>query len=92
MDLISRIGLDQRGWMIRDHWEADLCAIGISSRSCPSRLVYVSTFDRQIGHYDYECEQSTSDDGDDYVVVDGASNVEYSELLDAMERHLAVTV
>jgi hypothetical protein len=55
--LLERLDLQRRGWTIRDHWDADLCAIGVSSKPYPHRLVYVSTYGKAIGKFDYECEQ-----------------------------------
>ena len=42
LDLVSRLGLEKRGWVIADDWEADLCAIGIA-RTVTRQSVFRST-------------------------------------------------
>jgi hypothetical protein len=86
--LLSTIDIQQRGWMIVDHWEGDLCAIGIARISEPRRLVYVSTFNKNSGRYDYECEAPSGPNDPDYVEVDRGQDVTLDELLDALVRHL----
>jgi len=89
IDLIARLRLEERGWFIRDYWEADLCAVGISSRSQPSRLVYVSTFDKSENNYDYELEQLCSSTGNDYDCVCEEQSVGYEALVRQMESFLS---
>lgn len=93
LTLLGRIDLQSRGWTIRDRWDADLCAVGISSELYPDRLVYVSTYGKPEGKYDYECEQSSSstEDETDYKTVDEGHSVDFAELVDAMEKHLGKT-
>lgn len=93
LSLLTQLNLELRGWTIRDHWDADLCAIGVSSKSFPHKLVYVSTYGKPTGKFDYECEQSPSntEDETDYETVAEGHDVEYDVLLDAMEGHLGTT-
>ena len=41
--------LGPAGWQVADHWDGDLCAIGIASASDPERLVYVCTYQQHAG-------------------------------------------
>ncbi len=87
--LLGALGLEARGWEAIDHWEADECAIGIAPKATPRLLVYVSTFGKAEGMYDYECEVPSGPAGVDYVTADRGEDVTLEQLLTAMERHFA---
>ena len=74
--------------MIVDHWDADRCAIGIASAAEPARLVYVSTFGKRDGLFDYECELPARDSSEAYSSSAGGTDVGYEELLEVMISHL----
>lgn len=86
--LIARLALAARGWIIVDHWEADLCATGIASTNDPARLVYVSVFDKADGLFDYETEFAPRSESELYSPGDGGVDVSFDELLLVIERHL----
>ena len=67
MDLLAALALPELGWTVvaPDPWEADLVAIGIGRIDQPRRLVYVSTFKRAPGRFDYECETPIGPDATD---------------------------
>jgi hypothetical protein len=88
IDLLERLRLDERGWFMRDYWEADLCAVGISSRKQPSRLVYVSTFNKLANEYDYELEQLSTSTTGDYDCVSDEQSVGFEDLVCRMEAFL----
>ncbi len=88
MDLIARLQVNSRGWRVVDHWEADLCAIGIAKEGSPRFLVYVSTYDRASGRYDYQCETPADSGTDSYITKASGENVSYRKLLRVMEDHL----
>jgi hypothetical protein len=89
LQLLEHIGLERRGWTVRDFWDADLCAIGIVSESSQSRLVYISTFMKPDGRFHFECEQYLETyDELDCEIADEGEDVGLSELIAAMERHL----
>jgi hypothetical protein len=88
LDLVEALDLERRGWMVVDHWEADLCAIGIGMVTDPRRLVYVSTFNRRPGRYDYECELPDGEAPEEYSTPATGEEVEYEILLKIMEAHL----
>ena len=89
LKLLAILELDQRDWSIVDYWEADLCAIGIASNQKLGRLVYISTFNKKPGQYDYECEVLRELDAESYETVRSGTNVDINELLAIMEKHLS---
>ena len=88
LDLLARLGIKARGWLVMDHWDADLCAIGLGAQKEPRRLVYVSTFRQKADRYYYECEIPCGPELADYSVVEEAENVDFETLLSVLERHL----
>ena len=88
-ELLALLGLASRGWQIVDHWEADLQAIGVATQRDPRRLVYVSTFSRAPGRFDYQCETAAGSDDDSYTTTATGHDVDYETLLCAMEAHLS---
>jgi hypothetical protein len=64
-NLLAHTHEQGRRWVIVDHWEADQSAIGIAShdRGC---LVYISSYGKLAGEYDYECEVSVGPNPEDY--------------------------
>ncbi len=89
LQLLDRLNLDERGWAINDHWEADMVAIGIATAENPNHLVYIGTFGLPEGLYNYDCETPTGPDPTDYAEIDSGEEVGFDELLAAMERHLS---
>lgn len=87
-DLLKSLNVQERGWVICDHWQDDLCAIGIASSKDTRCLVYVSTFDKEVGKFDFECELPGDVDGVPYTVVRRGEDVDYDALLLVMEAHL----
>lgn len=74
-----------------DHWECDLCAIGIAAAGEPQRLVYVSTYGKAPGSFDYECELLDETDEQLSRTVATGVDVDFSELLEALETHLTTS-
>jgi len=87
-DLVERLELHERGWCILDHWEADLCAIGISNSPSGDRIVYVSTFDQKAGRYNCECEKRNMQSSLGYETVYEGRNLTFDELVAVLARHL----
>ena len=88
VNLLECLGLTERGWLIVDHWEGDMCAVGVAARSSPRRLVNVSTCNKKEGLYDYECESPSGQGEDEYEVADAGQDVAFDVLLLAMAKHL----
>lgn len=87
--VLGRLNLSQLGWEIVDHWDADVCAIGIG-RPGTGRLVYISTFQKADGLYDYQCEVPSSDADSPFSTTDEGQDVSFERLLEVLSRHLGV--
>lgn len=85
--LLERLELARRGWIVVDHWDADLCAVGIAHRDDPRRLVYVSTWNRPTGRCYFDCETPTGDDPTDYE-SHAVEDADFETLVRAMEAPL----
>ena len=90
--LLQALSLEERGWVVVDHWDADLFAIGIARKGHPRRLVYISTFKKSPGRYYYECEVPTSSDDAAYLTTSSAEDVDLDTLIRAMSLHLSMSV
>ncbi|MCB9601487.1 MAG: hypothetical protein H6721_13535 [Sandaracinus sp.] len=86
--LLARLELGRRGWHVVDHWDADLQAIGIATERDRRHLVYVSTFSRAPGRFDYECKTPSGPDETDRVATAAGEDVDYETLVKALEAHL----
>jgi hypothetical protein len=86
---LARLELDDRGWIVVDHWPADHAAVGIAAKGDPRRLVYVSVFDNAEGFYDYECEEPRGPSPDDYNTTAAGQHVTFDILLSILIRHLS---
>lgn len=86
--VVATLRLAERGWIETDHWDADLCAVGIARSGGPRQLVYISTWKKRPGRYYFECEAPNGPAPTDYEVVSQGDDVDFETLLAAMERHL----
>jgi hypothetical protein len=86
--LLAAVELERRGWVIVDHWEGDLCAIGIAARGDVRRLVYVSSFDQAPDRFAYRCEVPAGPTEDHWQAGESGGDVSVDQLLRALERHL----
>ncbi len=84
--LLERLRAAESRWTVVDHWEGDRCSIGFGSQSNPSVLVYVTTFGKARGYFDYDCE-IISDSGLPQSVRKG-QDVDFVELRRTMQEHL----
>jgi hypothetical protein len=75
-------------YQIVDYWDADLCAIGVASKSDPRRLVYVSTYGQQDGAYAFECEAPPDEASADFQVTDQGDGLMLETLLQKIRAHL----
>ena len=82
--LIDEIA-ERMGPVVRvvDHWDADLFAIGFESSAAPNRTVYVSSWERRLGTYHFECQTDGS--------TTSSGEGDTRELLDALRTHLLVS-
>lgn len=89
VDLVERLNLERRKWQILNEWEMDLCAIGFVKQGNNNRWVYVCTYGLEDGRFNYDCDlRSGTSEGSDVMTVESQRNVEYTQLLEAMERYL----
>jgi len=88
LDLIDRLGkaADLTGTEIVDHWEADLCAIGIKKEN---RLVYVSTYNGKDALY-YELELLNDIEVDKYTVLQRGNDVAENVLISIIKEYLKI--
>jgi hypothetical protein len=89
LDLVAALLRAENAWIVVDHWDADLCAIGIARADRPRQLVYISTFGRSQGRYDYQCEVPSGPSEDAYVTTAAGKDVDFETLLRAIRKHLA---
>ena len=86
--LLKNINLKEHGWKVVDHWDGDQCAIGIANTKKPRYLVYISTFGKDKGRYDYECETPTGSEPTEYITSEKGEDVNFDEILIALQKHL----
>jgi hypothetical protein len=79
-------------FVVTDHWDADLCAVGISAPNDPAQLVYISSWGRPAGHYGVELESAPLPGSDaPYQTVGEFQAVNREELLRIVENHLRIS-
>ena len=85
--LQSRLG--RHAFNIVDHWEPDLCAIGIASPRNPQVLVYVSCYGELPDRFNFELELPPLPGSDSvYLVAGRDSDVSFDELASVIAQHL----
>ena len=86
--LLALLDLPAHDWVVSDHWDGDMFAVGVASGSRPGRLVYVSTFDQPAGVYTYELELPPRNRTEVYCPAGGRAGVTLQQLLAVMIEHL----
>lgn len=87
--LRSRLG--PNSFLIQDHWEADLQAIGIANPRDHRVLVYISTYGQPLDHYSYELELPPPPGAEvPYAVAGSGWEVSFEELWVVVSEHLKV--
>jgi hypothetical protein len=78
-------------FVVTDHWEADLYAIGISGIEKPTALAYVSTYGRAEGKYflDLEIVHASQPAGPGQA-IEQYESITRDELLSALSRHFGI--
>jgi hypothetical protein len=87
-NFLDKLVFKKKGWVIVDHWEGDECAVGIANQTDHRKLVYVSTFAKKPGLFDFECEAPIGLDETEYAVSLEGKDVDLEELLKILENHL----
>jgi hypothetical protein len=86
--LRSRLG--PAAFVLADHWEPDLCAVGIASPHDPGVLVYISTYAEPPGCFGYELELPSPPGSDElYDVAGRGSGLSFEELVGVVTGHLS---
>jgi hypothetical protein len=79
-------------FVVTDHWNADLCAVGISAPDDPAQLVYILSWGRPAGCYGVELESAPPPGSDEaYQTVGKFQAVTREELLRIIEDHLRLS-
>lgn len=86
--LVQRLRLAERGWIIVDHWAADLCAIGIAHKDDPARLAYISNYEKPAERFYVECEVPRDSTQSDFRTARVLDDVGYPDLVRLLEEHL----
>ena len=76
-------------FVLADHWEQDLCAVGIASPRDPGVLAYISCYGESPGRFNYELKMpAPPGDGFPYRVAATGSDVTLEELAGVVTGHL----
>lgn len=84
-----RTELGEGAFDVVDHWEADLCAIGIVRPDNHSVLVYVSTYERGEGRYWVSLELPPIAEGVPYASAGEREVRGIRELASVVRRHFS---
>jgi hypothetical protein len=80
-------------FVVNDHWESDLCAIGISAQKKPSQIMYISTLELPDGLYDVDLDMVTTPGSKvPYETLERHRRVSREELLRFAVQHLELSV
>jgi len=87
-----RVRLGSQAFEVLDHWDADLCAIGIARPESPIPLVYISTWRQPPGKYVVSLELSP-ERGSSAPYQSGGEHdgVDFEVLVSTIMRHLDLT-
>ena len=83
-----RSDLGPEAFDMLDHWDDDLCAVGIARPSDHRYLVYICTFPPEAGTISYECEKPPTDPERLYSSDGMVESASYADLLAAVRQHL----
>jgi hypothetical protein len=89
--LLDRLGerLGPDSFDTVDHWESDLCAVGIASPGGHGILAYISCYGEPEGRYHVELEMPPSPGNDlPYQVAGRFSDLDFEALVNVVSKHL----
>lgn len=72
---------------IKDYWDADLTAIGVSNKK-GTRLLYISSFNQTKGKFYIECEKI--DNHENYTVFKKKDNLSKEGICDILDQYIFV--
>ena len=77
-------------FLIIDHWDADLCAVGVTAIHDPQQLVYISSWNQPTGRYFVELETAPLPGSElPYASVAKFDTVDREELASLVAQHLS---
>jgi hypothetical protein len=85
---LDKAAVSARGWVVVDHWEADRRAIGLAANDEPSRLAYLSTWQKAPGRCYVELEGQSKDRSAAYLTEMVVEDCDYDEALTIIGNHL----
>lgn len=62
-EFLERLTEAGREWGLPDHWDGDLCAVGVARPGAPGQLAYVSCWGQPPARYHVELEVADPDEG-----------------------------
>ena len=83
-----RADLGDDSFSVIDHWDGDLCAVGVARPDDTGYLVYVSTWPPERGTFNYECERPPAGLGSRFGSDALVEDVSYEDLRAAVRSHL----
>jgi hypothetical protein len=75
---------------IVDHWDGDLCAVGIARRDDHGLLVYISTYNKKDDQYFVSLELPSSETKMPYDSAGTFENVDFDRLESIVRQHLKI--
>lgn len=85
---LDKAAIKARGWVVVDHWEADRRAIGFAANDEPSRLAYLSTWQKPPGRCYVELEGKPKDSSAGYLTEMVVEDCDFDEALAIIGDHL----
>jgi hypothetical protein len=86
--LRQRLGADAFGAV--EYWDADLCAIGITSPRARERLIYISICDKPPGRFDVALDRAPEGASAPSDASAHHVDVDFETLCQIVARHLGV--
>jgi hypothetical protein len=74
---------------IKDNWEMDLCAIGLTDKS-EKYMLYILTYKKRVNHYFISLENSSSSSDHAYDSVGEFDDLDLNELERHFTSHLRI--
>lgn len=76
---------------VRDFWEADLCAIGISKPTSDRPLAYISTFGKSPGRYFLSLESPPAPGSEvPFSPAGDYDDIVFEQLVEHISKHLGI--
>ena len=92
LNVLDRLRLDFGGgaYQFVDHWDRDLCAVGIARNDEPRQLIYISVWKCPEGEVAVSLESPPETSDDLYVDRGTCEHCSYSGLRELIGAHLAI--